>query len=110
MGSWAQLTIRDHGRGIAKEDQERIFQRFERAIKASEVSGLGLGLYIARQITEMHQGTIEVASAPGGGAAFTVELPVAATARPMSQWNGPPGDEKKGRLGTDRDAPTRRPA
>ena len=81
VGSTAELKIRDHGRGIAEEDQQRIFQRFERAIKASEVSGLGLGLYIARQITEMHQGTIEVASQPGEGAAFTVKLPVGEAAQ-----------------------------
>ena len=74
--STAELKVRDHGRGIAKEDQQRIFHRFERAITASEVSGLGLGLYIARQIAEMHQGTIEVVHALSEGAVFTVTLPV----------------------------------
>ncbi len=70
----ATLSIRDQGVGIKEEDQERIFRRFERAVSASEISGLGLGLYIARTIAEMHGGTIRVSSMPGHGATFTVEL------------------------------------
>jgi len=85
----AVLRIRDHGRGIDRKDHERVFQRFERAIPATEVSGLGLGLYISRQLVEMHQGWIELESAPGEGATFSVHLPLepvsAALPRPKEQ-------------------------
>lgn len=71
----ASFAIRDEGLGIAPQDQERIFEVFERAISANEVSGLGLGLYIARRIVEAHGGSIGVVSELGHGATFTVELP-----------------------------------
>jgi signal transduction histidine kinase len=75
-GKCAKLKVRDHGIGIALEDQERIFQRFERAVPAEHYGGLGLGLYITQQIVALHQGRIHVESTPGEGATFTVELPV----------------------------------
>ncbi len=71
----AQLIVRDHGRGIAVENHERIFQRFERAVLGSEISGLGLGLYIVKQILDAHHGSIRVESELGQGASFVVELP-----------------------------------
>ncbi len=70
------VTIEDHGMGIALENQERIFQRFERAISANEISGLGLGLYISREIIHAHHGQITVESEVGKGSKFTVELPL----------------------------------
>ncbi len=75
-GGAAILKVQDQGIGIAAEDHERIFSRFERAVPASEGSGLGLGLYIVRQILENHGGSIWVDSAPGKGATFTVRLPI----------------------------------
>lgn len=75
-GQKARLTIRDEGPGIAKENQERIFQRFERAVNSRSISGLGLGLYICREIAESHGGTINVQSSVGEGASFVVELPL----------------------------------
>jgi PAS domain S-box-containing protein len=77
----AVLSVHDEGVGIAPEDQERIFGQFERATSANEVSGLGLGLYIVRQIVAAHGGTIGVTSSPGRGSTFTVELPVSPDAR-----------------------------
>ncbi|HEY8553697.1 MAG TPA: PAS domain-containing protein [Burkholderiales bacterium] len=71
----ALLAVRDHGRGIAREDQDRIFQRFERVASEATPGGLGLGLFIVRQILELHEGTIRVESALGEGSAFIVELP-----------------------------------
>jgi signal transduction histidine kinase len=77
----AVLVVKDQGIGIAPENQERIFQRFERAIGSESISGLGLGLYIARQIVELHGGTIEVQSSLGQGATFIVHLPAMQTKR-----------------------------
>jgi signal transduction histidine kinase len=72
----AIFKVRDEGLGIAKDDQERIFQRFERATRAGAESGLGLGLYIAKQIVEAHRGLIRVESTLGKGSTFIVELPM----------------------------------
>ncbi len=69
------IKVKDHGRGINKEDQERIFKRFERAHTEEDVNGLGLGLYINRQIVEEHQGKIMLESEPGKGSAFIVQFP-----------------------------------
>jgi signal transduction histidine kinase len=74
-GPIARLVFVDHGIGIAPEDVERIFQRYEQAISSRAFGGLGLGLYIARQIIEAHGGTIQVESQPGAGSTFTIDLP-----------------------------------
>jgi signal transduction histidine kinase len=71
----AVLEVRDHGIGISPENQDRIFERFERARNTGLVSGLGLGLWIARSLVEAHGGRIAADSAPGAGATFTVTLP-----------------------------------
>ena len=77
---WARLRVEDRGMGIPSEHHGRVFERFERAVPAENFGGLGLGLYVARQIVEAHGGRIRVASAPGEGSTFTVELPRAAQA------------------------------
>ncbi|MES2802094.1 MAG: ATP-binding protein [Bdellovibrionota bacterium] len=69
------LSVCDQGMGIAKENQERIFARFERAVAAKNISGLGLGLYISQQIVQAHHGTIVVQSTPNEGACFIVNIP-----------------------------------
>jgi PAS domain S-box-containing protein len=71
---WAHLVVRDHGIGIPPADLERVFARFERAVPSKHYGGLGLGLYITRQIVEAHGGTIEVSSEVGHGATFTVKV------------------------------------
>lgn len=73
-GNKARFAVIDLGHGIAENDLERIFDRFERAINASEVSGLGLGLFITKQLVEAHQGKIWAESELGKGAKFVVEL------------------------------------
>lgn len=75
-GPMARISVIDQGIGIADADKKRIFERFERAISFNEVSGLGLGLYIVRQIVEAHHGRIELDSAPGRGATFSLLLPL----------------------------------
>jgi PAS domain S-box-containing protein len=82
----ATLVVRDRGIGIAPADVERIFGRFERAVSPRHFGGLGLGLYITRQIVEAHGGTIGVESRPGEGSTFTLALPLAA--RPASEDSG----------------------
>jgi PAS domain S-box-containing protein len=79
----ARLTVRDYGLGVAEEDKKRIFERFERAVSMRHYGGLGLGLYIARQIIEAHGGSIAVSSERGAGSTFTITLPLerAAAAR-----------------------------
>ena len=72
----AYIKIQDHGIGISPEAQTKIFNRFERAVHSRDFTGLGLGLYISRQIIEGHGGRIKVESAPGKGALFCVELPI----------------------------------
>jgi signal transduction histidine kinase len=74
-GDRAILVVRDHGPGIPPGDRERIFGRFERAA-GKDVSGLGLGLFIAREIVEGHRGRVRAEEAAGGGAKFVVELPL----------------------------------
>jgi PAS domain S-box-containing protein len=75
-GAQARLVMRDEGIGIAPEHLERIFGRFERAVAPGKYGGMGLGLYIVRQIVEAHGGAISVVSAPGQGATFTMTLPL----------------------------------
>ena len=71
----ARIRVVDRGIGISEVDQARVFDRFERAVPAQHFGGLGLGLYIARQIVEAHGGAIRVESTPGSGTTFTVLLP-----------------------------------
>ena len=72
----AGFIIRDQGMGIAKEDQERIFKRFERLTRTKNFGGLGLGLYIVRQIVDAHGGSIQVESNCDEGAVFKLSLPL----------------------------------
>jgi signal transduction histidine kinase len=74
-GDAARLSIADQGVGIAHEDHDRVFQLFERAVASSTTPGMGLGLWIARQIVTRLGGSIRIDSDVGRGARFTVELP-----------------------------------
>ena len=73
-----RLRVHDEGLGIARGEQERIFEKFYRADPqlARGVGGTGLGLYICRELVQRMGGEIEVESEPGKGSTFTVELPV----------------------------------
>jgi signal transduction histidine kinase len=75
-GVWAEVTVRDQGMGIAPADLERIFGRFERAVSVRNYGGLGLGLYMTREIAERLGGSVRAESKPGEGAAFTIRLPI----------------------------------
>lgn len=83
-GGCAVLAVTDLGMGIAPENHERIFEQFERAEGAKQAPGLGLGLFIARQIVRAHGGEIALRSAPGEGSTFTIRLPLAGRAEPAA--------------------------
>ncbi len=71
----AQMRVVDRGIGVAPEQQERIFGKFERAASQRNYGGLGLGLWITRELVELMGGTVHVDSKPGDGATFIVTLP-----------------------------------
>lgn len=76
----AVLEVRDRGPGLQLEAIGRIFDRFERATSPA-AGGMGVGLYVARQIAHAHGGSIDATNLPDGGACFTVRLPLAPAAR-----------------------------
>jgi PAS domain S-box-containing protein len=75
-GRKAVLVVQDRGIGVSPHDLDRIFGRFERTASSKRFSGLGLGLYIAREIIEAHGGTITAENRAHGGARFVVYLPL----------------------------------
>jgi signal transduction histidine kinase len=75
----AMLAVRDRGPGIAEQDQQRIFERFQQALGTpGKRSGFGIGLWLVRSLVEAHGGSVAVHSRPGEGATFTVSLPLSA--------------------------------
>lgn len=71
-----RIDIRDQGIGISLEDQKKLFSKYERAASVTkQFAGTGLGLYIANQIVKAHGGELTLASRPGAGSTFTVQLP-----------------------------------
>ena len=105
-GESVWILVTDHGRGIASQDKEKIFQRFERVGETKSVSGLGLGLYVVRQIIDTHGGTIDVKSELGVGSTFMVHLPMKASGtlpglqRDSTAFNKNPVREIRSNLGT----------
>ncbi|AEI63786.1 GAF domain-containing protein [Corallococcus macrosporus] len=78
VGPVARLSVRDEGIGVSPDEQERIFEQFERSASVQHFKGLGLGLWITKRIIEAHGGSIRLTSEPGKGSTFTVELPLPA--------------------------------
>jgi signal transduction histidine kinase len=74
-GDRVRIRVKDVGMGIPRADHSRVFQAFERLPTAERVGGLGLGLYIGRQIALAHGGTLMVESDPPHGSTFTLDLP-----------------------------------
>jgi signal transduction histidine kinase len=70
------LSVRDTGRGIAPEVQEKVFDRYWQARDGARTHGSGLGLSIAKGIVEAHGGRIWLESSPGQGSTFSFSLPV----------------------------------
>lgn len=80
-----RLLVRDHGMGISEENQKRIFEQFERANGNDGTGGLGLGLFITRQLVEAHGGQISVESREGEGSTFMITLPFTTPEAPAGQ-------------------------
>ncbi len=72
---FCRIDVADLGPGIAPEEQNRIFQRFYRAPAAAETEGVGIGLYLAREIAAAQSGYLRVRSKPGQGSVFSLFLP-----------------------------------
>lgn len=75
----AVVEVLDQGMGIGEENIERIFKLFERATSSTSISGLGLGLYISKQIVDAHTGVLEVESREREGSVFRVVIPISKT-------------------------------
>ena len=73
----ALLAVTDQGPGIPVEEQQRIFEQFERGADAHGSPGMGLGLFISRYFVQAHGGSLTVKSEPGAGSRFEVQLPMA---------------------------------
>lgn len=84
-GETAVLEVSDKGPGIPQEALPRIFERFERASEMRHYGGLGLGLYVVREIIKAHNGMVTVRNLPEGGACFTVRLPIHSGASAQEQ-------------------------
>lgn len=81
-GGAFRLTVRDQGPSVPVEDRDRIFRPFERAQRTSRLGGLGLGLFISRQIAQLHGGNVTlIESVPGKGNVFEAYFPEHATGR-----------------------------
>ena len=93
----ARVAIRDRGIGIAPEQQRTIFGKFERAVSQKSYGGLGLGLYIAREIVQAHAGKIRVDSEVDVGSTFTVDLPIEVS---MAEGSARPSEHVSSREGT----------
>jgi signal transduction histidine kinase len=77
------MVVRDRGPGIPVEDRERVFERFYQADRSRHYGGMGIGLYVSREIVSLHGGTITVELPADGGTRMVVRLPLAAPAAPV---------------------------
>lgn len=77
LGRSCQITVQDHGIGIAKEDLPKVFEKFYQvdSEKAGQIRGFGLGLFYAREFVRAHGGTIRIESEAGRGTCVTVNIP-----------------------------------
>lgn len=86
VGEFAAIEVTDTGVGIDKKDMELLFQKFSRIPNelSRQTAGSGVGLYIAKQIVDMHDGSIEVESTAGKGTTFRILLPLATRTQPLT--------------------------
>ena len=72
---FCRIDVSDNGQGIPEEEQAKVFQRFYRSPSATDAEGVGIGLYLARQIITGQGGYIKLTSKPGEGSTFSIFLP-----------------------------------
>lgn len=72
---WVRIVVSDHGHGVALDQRQPIFERFYQADSPTPRQGLGLGLYISRQVVEQHGGRLDAEFPDEGGSRFIIELP-----------------------------------
>ena len=75
---WVEMAVRDHGVGIPEGEEARIFERFHQAHTTLHAGGMGIGLFVSRQMVEMHGGTLTVERSPDGSTRFVIRLPAPA--------------------------------
>ena len=78
-----EIAVSDTGKGIPEQDVDTMFQKLRRSSATGKIEGMGLGLYIAKAVTEAHGGSISLTSRVGEGTTFTVRLPA------MTRLSGP---------------------
>jgi two-component system OmpR family sensor kinase len=88
--SGIELAVRDHGPGVPRDEQPRVFDKFYRGRNAEGMPGSGLGLYMARSIVEVHGGVLSLDTPSGGGAEFRIWLPVAGAAKHLARQGSTP--------------------
>ena len=77
FGAMVHIKVQDRGAGIPIDERPRLVERFERVVSHNERrSGFGVGLWVVGQFVAAMEGTVSVGDAPGGGALFTVTLPL----------------------------------
>ena len=75
-GEYAYLSVKDYGKGIAKEDIDKIFNKYFSAHKKFRKIGTGLGLYLSQKLVKAHNGTLDVTSKEGEWSEFVIKLPL----------------------------------
>ena len=73
---WLEIHITDHGLGIPLERREKLFERFYQAHADGYMGGLGLGLFVSKEIITLHGGQIRAEFPPEGGTQFVIRLPL----------------------------------
>ena len=76
MAGYTEVSIKDEGMGIPKDELPRLFERYYRVNNNNTISGFGIGLYLSAEIIKRHEGMIWAESGPGKGSAFYFNLPV----------------------------------
>jgi len=85
-GPLAEIVVTDSGAGISAENQERVFERFYRIdpSRSRETGGTGLGLSIVKHVAKIHRGDVKLFSQLGVGSTFTIRIPLATAADPVT--------------------------
>jgi signal transduction histidine kinase len=92
-----KIEVRDNGPGIPPEARESVFDRFASVNASGPTRGLGLGLYLSRQIVQLHGGELDLESPPEGGTRFVVRMPTAISRKSASRQVGKSASRQVGK-------------